>query len=266
MKRRHGTVVDGVMGMMYESCMAMIWSMGEWMEEDGFCLSARDRGVLHGMGAFETMLAVDGVLQEGERHKRRLMRAVERMGLADVSGYDFAEIARELCGKNDCGSGRARLRLSVTAGEGKLFEKGPGAAATAWMSAEPLGDVPQVCTVVVLPWTRNAAAVLAGCKASSYAENVLGLQWARAQGADEGIFFNERGELCEACTANVFVKLEGAWHTPSLASGCLAGVMREVILERDASIQESIITREQFARAEETFLTSALRGVMMVEG
>jgi branched-subunit amino acid aminotransferase/4-amino-4-deoxychorismate lyase len=40
--------------------------------------------------------------------------------------------------------------------------------------------------------------------------------------------------------------------------------MREVLLENDASIQESIITREQFAKAEEIFLTSAIRGVVPV--
>lgn len=244
--------------------MAMLWSMGEWCEETDFSVSSRDRGLLHGLAAFETMLAIDGVIQHEEKHRRRLLRAVECMGLCDVSGYDFLQIGQELCEKNSCASGRARLRLTVTAGEGALSEKGPGAAATVWMTASPLAAAAATCTVVTLPWTRNERGALAGMKTSSYAENVLGLQWARAQGAEEGIFFNTRDELCEACTANVFVKLDGAWHTPTLDSGCLPGVMREVILERDASIRESVITREQLARAEEMFLTSAIRGVVPV--
>jgi branched-subunit amino acid aminotransferase/4-amino-4-deoxychorismate lyase len=246
------------------SQMPMIWSRGEWGEEKHFCVSALDRGVLHGLAAFETMLATDGVIQHLEKHRRRLLHAVECMGLCDVSGYDFLQIGQELCEKNSCVSGRARLRLTVTAGEGALSEKGPGAGATVWMTASPLAPAAATCKVVTLPWTRNERGALAGMKTSSYAENVLGLQWARAQGADEGIFFNTHDELCEACTANVFVRLDGTWHTPSLASGCLPGVMREVLLENDPSIQESVITREQFASAEEMYLTSAIRGVVPV--
>jgi branched-subunit amino acid aminotransferase/4-amino-4-deoxychorismate lyase len=244
--------------------MAMLWSMGEWCEETNFAVSSRDRGLLHGLGVFETMLAVDGVIQYGEKHLRRLKGAIARMGLCDVSAYDFLQIGRALCEKNHCARGRARLRLTVTAGEGALSEKGPGAGATVWMTAAPLAATASTATVVTLPWTRNERSALAGMKTSSYAENVLGLQWARAQGADEGFFFNTREELCEACTANVFVRLDGVWHTPPLESGCLPGVMREVILERDASIRESVITRDQVARAEEMFLTSAIRGVIPV--
>jgi len=244
--------------------MPMVWCEGEWFMDADFAVSARDRGLLHGVGAFETMLAVDGVIHYGEKHLRRLKGAIERMGLCDVSAYDFWQIGGELCEKNHCASGRARLRLTVTAGEGALSEKGPGAGATVWMTATPLAATASTATVVTLPWTRNERSALAGMKTSSYAENVLGLQWARAQRADEGIFFNTRDELCEACTANVFVRLDGVWHTPPLESGCLPGVMREVILERDARIRESVITRDQVARAEEMFLTSAIRGLVPV--
>jgi branched-subunit amino acid aminotransferase/4-amino-4-deoxychorismate lyase len=216
------------------------------------------------MGVFETMLAIDGVIQHVEKHRRRLLHAVESMGLCDVSSYDFLQIGQELCEKNSCSHGRTRLRLSVTAGEGILSHKVPGSAATVWMTAEPIPSVSSSCSVLTLPWTRNERGATVGMKTSSYAENVLGLQWARAQGAEEGIFFNTRDELCEACTANVFVKLDGVWHTPRLDCGCLPGVMREVILERDTSIQESVITRGQFARVEEMFLTSAIRGVVTV--
>jgi branched-subunit amino acid aminotransferase/4-amino-4-deoxychorismate lyase len=145
-----------------------------------------------------------------------------------------------------------------------LHDTQPGATASAWLTAQALaGEVASV-KVVALPFVRNENSALKGLKCTSYAENLLGLRWAREHGADEGIFFNTRDELCEACTANVFVKIDGHWLTPSLDSGCLPGVMREFILERDASIRESVITRAEFARAEEMFLTSAIRGVVPV--
>lgn len=246
----------------------MIWSKGEWVEESCFALSGSDRGVLQGWGAFETMLAMDGTIQHWPKHNRRLMTAVDRMGLADVSGYDVPGIARELCEKNACARGSARLRLTVTAGAGTMTEPAPGANAMVWLSAHALVPAAATCDVVTLPWTRVSNGVLTGWKTTSYAENMVALRWARQQGADEGIFFNDKDELCEACTANVFVCIEGVWHTPGLASGCLPGVMREVILEtarnQGVTIHESAITRDMWAVAQQVCLSSALRGVTMV--
>ena len=124
--------------------------------------------------------------------------------------------------------------------------------------------MPTEISVVTLPFTRNEKSALKGLKSCSYAENLVALRWARERGAGEGIFFNNRGELCEACTANVFVKIDGQWHTPTLDSGCLPGVMRQMVLENDPSIRESHISREDFARAESMFLTSAIRGIVFV--
>ncbi|MFM2170163.1 MAG: hypothetical protein RI957_392 [Verrucomicrobiota bacterium] len=224
-----------------------------------------DRGVLHGMGAFETMLAIDGGLQHAERHERRLRESIERLGLrSDLREWDLCELAHELCCKNNLHKGKSRLRLTVTSGEGGLHDARPGDTASMWLTAQALPQMPAETAVVTLPFTRNEQSALKGLKCSSYAENLVALRWASERGAGEGIFFNNRGHLCEACMANVFVKIDGQWLTPSLDSGCLPGVMREIVLESDASIQESVITRAEFARAEEMFLTSAIRGVVPV--
>lgn len=245
----------------------MIWNKGEWREASDFSVAAQDRAVLHGLSAFETMLAIDGHVQYGERHLARLRATIAQLGLSDLGTFDLAEVVHELCEKNDCAKGRARLRLTVTAGEGGLSELRPGSQATAWMSAQAWSDI-EPCELVILPWTRNERGALAGLKSGNYAENLLGLQWARQQGASEGLFFNTRDELCEACTANVFLQKDGVLATPSLKSGCLPGVMRAVILEsakeQGIAVQESVITREQLRDAEQIYLSSALRGVVTV--
>jgi len=43
---------------------------------------------------------------------------------------------------------------------------------------------------------------------------------------DEVILWNERGELTEACTANVVLDRAGDWVTPPVMSGLLAGTLR----------------------------------------
>ena len=77
------------------------------------------------------------------------------------------------------------------------------------------------------------------------------------------LFFNERGELTEGGRSNVFVKLDGCWHTPPLSCGLLPGVQRAAMLADPAwNAQETIITRAMLARAEAIVVCNALRGAL----
>jgi branched-subunit amino acid aminotransferase/4-amino-4-deoxychorismate lyase len=119
--------------------------------------------------------------------------------------------------------------------------------------------------LVTSPFPRNERSPLAGLKCASYAENLIALDHARRAGADEALFYNTRGELCEAATANVFLVREGRIFTPPLASGCLPGTMRARVIERIA-VEERDLTAADVEEADEVFLTSATRGVVRVAG
>ncbi|WP_321815987.1 MULTISPECIES: aminodeoxychorismate synthase component I [unclassified Paraburkholderia] len=86
---------------------------------------------------------------------------------------------------------------------------------------------------------------------------------AEAQGGFDMLFFNERGELTEGGRSNVFVKIDGQWWTPPLASGVLPGVMRGVLLDDETfGAQERVLTRNEVLEAEALMLTNALRGAV----
>jgi branched-chain amino acid aminotransferase len=122
--------------------------------------------------------------------------------------------------------------------------------------------------VAISPWPRNERGALAGLKCASYAENLLALDAARREGFEETLFFNTSGELCEAATANVFLVANGVVKTPPLASGCLPGVTRGLVLElaaRDGiECEEAVMGPEDLAAADEVFLTSATRGPVAI--
>ncbi|MDQ3148169.1 MAG: aminotransferase class IV, partial [Actinomycetota bacterium] len=113
------------------------------------------------------------------------------------------------------------------------------------------------------PWARNERSAVAGLKTTSYAENVVALAWAQARGADEAVLANTGGSLCEGTGTNVFVAVGGRLVTPPLASGCLAGVTRALVLERSAA-EEADLPLDALAGAEEAFLTSSTREVQPV--
>jgi para-aminobenzoate synthetase / 4-amino-4-deoxychorismate lyase len=84
---------------------------------------------------------------------------------------------------------------------------------------------------------------------------------AEAKGAFDALFFNEHGELTEGGRSNVFVRIDGRWHTPPLSCGLLPGVMRAVILAAPAwKATERVITREMLERAEDIVVCNCLRG------
>ena len=111
-----------------------------------------------------------------------------------------------------------------------------------------------------MPWTRNERSAVAGLKTTSYAENVVAVEYAHQRGASEGLFANTRGELCEGTGSNVFLVVGGRILTPPLASGCLAGVTRALVIEW-CGAEEATLSMSDLAAADEVFLTSSTRDV-----
>jgi branched-chain amino acid aminotransferase len=129
--------------------------------------------------------------------------------------------------------------------------------------ADAMGEWPPTTTAVTVPWPRNERGAIAGLKTTSYAENVVALAFARERGASEAVFANMAGHLCEGTGTNVFYVVDGELRTSTLASGCLAGVTRGLVLEwyGGREVDEPI---EVLDDASEIFLASTTRDVQGV--
>ena len=157
-----------------------------------------------------------------------------------------------------------RLRITYTAGPAPMGSGRPDHARTTLVVAAVAG--PQKtgpATVVTVPWPRNERGAVAGLKTTSYAENVVALAHAAERGAEEAIFGNLAGNLCEGTGSNVFYVVDGELRTPTLASGCLAGITRELLVEwcgaREVDEPLDVLTT-----ADEVFLASTTRDVQHV--
>lgn len=97
-----------------------------------------------------------------------------------------------------------------------------------------------------------------------------GWQTAQAQGAFDSLFFNRSGFLLEGGRSNVFLLIDGAYHTPPVGLDILNGVMRQAVFDRPNDYLggitpvESRLTRKDILRAEKILLSNALRGVFEV--
>jgi branched-subunit amino acid aminotransferase/4-amino-4-deoxychorismate lyase len=247
--------------------MTRIWCNGQWIDPLDFSIAPTDRGLMHGLGLFETILAVDGRPVFAGQHLERLMHGCERLGWP-METTDLAAVMIELLQHNHLGSGRGRIRLAVTAGSGVIGDLTPGGDRLLWMTASAAAEAPATTSVNVSPFTRNEHSPLAGMKCASYAENHIALDQARRLGFEETLFFNNAGHLCEAATSNVFLVKNGTLLTPALDCGCLPGVTRAVVIGLAArlgiSCEETRLIMADLHSSDGIFLTSSIRGVMGV--
>ena len=81
----------------------------------------------------------------------------------------------------------------------------------------------------------------------------------RRPDVDDVIMVNTRGELTEATTANLAIRLDGRWYTPPLDSGCLPGTERARRIA-ESTLHERILLPADLGRADAIAVLSSLRG------
>jgi branched-chain amino acid aminotransferase len=242
--------------------MTMVWIDGRVTDAADASVAALDHGITVGDGVFETLKVVGGTPFAVRRHLARLRRSAAVLGLTvPLSDDQIRGAVKELL---DAVAEPGRLRITVTGGPGPLGSGRDDVPATLLLAASPAGTWPPTASVVTVPWVRNERSPVAGAKTTSYAENVVALAEAHRQGAGEAILANTVGALCEGTGTNVFVVSDGRLRTPSLATGCLAGVTRELLLELVDGDEVETLTLDDLRAADEAFLTSSTRDVQPI--
>src|SRR5947199_5798730 len=115
---------------------------------------------------------------------------------------------------------------------------------------------------------RHAASPMSGVKSISWLNNVWAVGEAIREGFDEVVMLNERGEVAECTSANIFAVKNEKILTPPLNSGCLEGVTRGILLEiapeAGLSVVENSLRPEDLYSAEEIFISSTNRNLISV--
>lgn len=255
--------------------MAICCFNGEWVEDAQHLLAADNRSFLYGDGLFETMRLVDGHLLFAADHLQRLSNGAKVLGLQlpPVLSVDgLLQLAADAAQRNQYT--HARLRLTVyRRGEGRYQ---PQTQQTDWLlTAELLPNAeyqlnPEGLRLGLYQQERKWPGPLAACKTTNALLYVLAAQHAQQQGWDGALLLNTHGRVVEATASNLFLVKDTHLHTPSLAEGPVAGVMRKQVLrlvaEEGYGLSSGQVTVDMLAEADEVLLTNTIRGVQWVQG
>jgi 4-amino-4-deoxychorismate lyase len=172
-------------------------------------------GGLSDFGLVETMLWTK---EQGffllDEHRARLRASAAELGFR----LDEASVAAAL-GKAVKGVAAPRLRV-------RLVLQQDGAVETGAVAVEPIS--PQTVWRVA-PARRRFSSEDPLLRHKTTRRELYESELA-ASGADEVLFQNERGEICEGARTNVFLPRGDALLTPPLACGLLPGTLRARLL------------------------------------
>jgi len=232
-------------------------------------LSPGQSGLLSGWGVFTTLRIYRGQPFQFHHHWERMSRDAARLGV-DLAAFTEAGVREgivRLASANHRVEGMGRVWF--VRNQGGLWSDGIRRPATDLLAfTRELVSWPKSHRLTIQENAVFSAGVLSGAKMLSWTQNALLLERARAEGFDDALLLNERGELAECTSANVFLVRAHRVLTPPLSSGCLPGVTRGVLFEIvptvGTQLQEQTLTPDDLSRANEVFISSTTREVSAV--
>jgi len=232
-------------------------------------LSPGQAGLICGWGIFTTLRISRGEAFAYERHWRRLEKdaGITRLPMP-YTGAKVRVHLHEVIRANQVTEGCARIYLVYnTVGFWQSDEKQPQVDLIIYTAGLP--EHRETVRLALREHGRHAASPMAGVKSISWLNNVWAVSEAVKEGFDEVVMLNERGEVAECTSANIFAVKNDKILTPPLNSGCLEGVTRGILMEiapdAGVTVVEQALRPDDLYDSDEVFISSTNRNLISVE-
>jgi branched-subunit amino acid aminotransferase/4-amino-4-deoxychorismate lyase len=247
---------------------------GDIFPVDQPVLMSGNRAFRYGDAVFESIRLMHGDILFFEKHLNRLKRSMHMLGMKwreDFNFHNLYLLIRHLDQVNEL-KGNGRIRLAVFRNEGGyyapvsnevsfLIEAEPLEATEYQLNENPLRI--DVFTEIAKP--KNNFSNIKSANALIY---VMAGIYKEQQGLDDCILLNDHGKVSEAISSNLFLVSKEEVFTPALSEACVAGVMREQLIEmlkeRGRKIHETSLSVDQMMKADEVFLANVISGIRWV--
>jgi branched-chain amino acid aminotransferase len=230
----------------------LCWVDGRIRPLDAGAVRADDTAFAEGRGCYTSVRIARGLPRFEARHVRRLERGARALHLPPPDPRHvraaLTELARAALPE---GEGIVRLQLSRDGcGRSHLVGVPRG-----------LGADPPEWSAVTAPLCHPGPLLAGGHKLTNRLVLALASDAARDAGVDEALLFDGAGRLVEASRSNLIVlDAAGRLVTPPLERGAVAGIAREVALERVKELRCRDVSAADLRAAREVVAVNAVRG------
>ena len=253
-------------------------------------ISAQDRGFRFGDGAFETCLIKDGKIYNWEAHLKRLEAGLKaiKINISHLSAphssralyhprprgdeaWDengkLKEYSLQLIQKNKIQNGY--LRIAVSRGVGSV-------------GYLPIKNIEPTIIIETLPLISKPKSSIKLCisKIQKPSLKSLPVNYKLSQGLNstlvkleaidndcfDGVVLNDKNQICETSSANIFWIKNNILYTPHQDCGCLLGTIRGKILELSPIKTKLAKAKiDDLLNADEAFITNIAIGVLAID-
>jgi branched-chain amino acid aminotransferase len=248
---------------------------GELVPADKPVITLDNRAFHYGDGVFESIRVVKGKGCFLDGHWARLVGGMKILHIEQPAKLDRQSLETYIASLVEaCELPNSRARLTV-------FRDSPGyfrPKSHEGGFALELKTVPspnyilnhQGYSVDIYPDMRKAVNMLSPYKTLNCQLYVMASLWCMERGLDDCLLQNDRGNIIESSSGNIFIVSNGVLYTPALTDGCIGGVMRmqviNLALENGIKVYECSLNPQNLLAADELFFTNASRGVQWVMG
>ncbi len=224
-------------------------------------ISVFDNALLYAEGLFETCLGIDGRIIFFNEHLNRLYKG------AKVTGFKIP-VKKEILKKwvlntsSKHPSRITKIRITVTAGEAARWVGQQGESQII-ISVAPhqMPDYPFKLYLSDLKVDQDS--IFRQVKTISYAIHASALREAINKNCNDALLLNEKNQIAEVTSANIFWVNKNKIYTPPLNSGCLEGITRKIVFRESKKLgyklSEKNITLPNLVNADEIFISSSLK-------
>jgi branched-chain amino acid aminotransferase len=109
---------------------------------------------------------------------------------------------------------------------------------------------------------------LASIKSANSAIYVMAGVYKTQHQLDECVLLNDKSQIIETISSNIFAVKNGVLYTPPVSDGCVNGVMRKIVIDiaqaNKIAVYENSITQSVLLGADELFITNTIKGIRWV--
>ncbi len=248
------------------------WVNGAWHRGNAPIINAADHGAWLGSQVFDGARQFDGTRPDLDLHAARIIRSARVMGMIPPVDADTVQgLMAEGCAMFPADAA-LYLRPMMWACDSTPGIIDPVPESTAFaicIETLPMPE-PGAFSLTVSPFCRpRPDMALTEAKAGSlYANNGRIMADARARGFSNALSLDVDGHVAETASTNVFAVRDGVVFTPVPNGTFLNGITRQrvmALLRADGvEVVETSMTVDDFARADEIFVTGNIAKVMPV--
>ncbi len=248
---------------------------GQLLEGSKQLFTIKNRGFKYGDALFETIRMFEGKLPFLKWHFQRLFKGMNYLNYRIPNSFSIKSIEQKINALSHTvpQNQNQRIRLTIFRNDGGLYtpkehtfsyiiEHSPLQNSNFQLNSKGirLGHFPEK---IILSHP------LSNLKSTNSLPYILAAIYKERTSFDDLLLLNQRGNIVETISSNIFFIKKNTIITPTLSQGCVEGIMRSFLLENlsnlDFEVVERNISLNEILNFEAGFISNAIKGIQWIK-